>query len=145
MDICQSVLASFFVRTALGQYELDTPDKLLHLLTSITRNKLTSQYSRLYAQKRDVRREASIGDNASQVAAQTSDPSEQASAKEILEKVRSRLSVDERHLADQRALGLGWKEIAIEIGGTEEAARKKLTRAVNQAMAEIGLVEVSDE
>ena len=25
-DICQSVLASFFVRAALGQYDLDTPE-----------------------------------------------------------------------------------------------------------------------
>src|SRR6478609_4146362 len=28
-DICQSVLASFFVRTALGEYELNTPVQLL--------------------------------------------------------------------------------------------------------------------
>ncbi len=35
MDICQSVLATFFVRTALGQYELDTPEQLINLLTSI--------------------------------------------------------------------------------------------------------------
>ena len=35
MDICQSVLASFFVRAALGQYGLDSPEQLLRLLTSI--------------------------------------------------------------------------------------------------------------
>ena len=29
MDICQSVLASFFVRAALGQYSLKTPEELL--------------------------------------------------------------------------------------------------------------------
>src|ERR1700745_1945673 len=69
MDICQSVLASFFVRTALGQYELDTPEQLLQLLTSIARNKLTNQANRLRAQRRDIRRDAPIGDNAGQVAA----------------------------------------------------------------------------
>jgi hypothetical protein len=47
MDICQSVLASFFVRTALGQYEVDSPEHLLGLLTSITRNKLANQAKRL--------------------------------------------------------------------------------------------------
>ena len=35
MDVCQSVLASFFVRAALGQYELDSPDQLLGLLATI--------------------------------------------------------------------------------------------------------------
>ena len=43
MDICQSVLASFFVRTALGQYELETPEQLLKLLATMTRNKLANQ------------------------------------------------------------------------------------------------------
>ena len=36
MDICQSVMASFFVRAALGQYELNTPDQLLRLLATMT-------------------------------------------------------------------------------------------------------------
>jgi len=40
MDICQSVLASFFVRAALGQYELETPGHLLKLLVSMSRKKL---------------------------------------------------------------------------------------------------------
>ena len=52
MDICQSVMASFFVRTALGQYELDTPEQMLGLLTTIARNKLTNQANRLKAGKR---------------------------------------------------------------------------------------------
>src|SRR5438874_1787325 len=29
MDICQSVLASFFVRTAAGQFEFDSPEDLV--------------------------------------------------------------------------------------------------------------------
>src|SRR5471030_1526713 len=62
MDVCQSVLASFFVRTALGQYDLDTPQQLLHLLSSIARNKLTNQVNRLKAKRRDIRRDADVGD-----------------------------------------------------------------------------------
>ena len=61
-DICQSVLASFFIRTALGQFEVDTPEELLNLLTAIARNKLTNQAQRLKAQKRDVRRDATGDD-----------------------------------------------------------------------------------
>ena len=40
MDICQSVLGSFFVRAATGQYKLETPEHLLKLLTTMARNKL---------------------------------------------------------------------------------------------------------
>jgi hypothetical protein len=43
MDICRSVLASFFVRTAAGQFEFHTPDDLVKLLVTMTRNKLASQ------------------------------------------------------------------------------------------------------
>lgn len=145
MDICQSVLASFFVRTALGQYELDTPDQLLHLLTSITRNKLTNQVNRQGAQRRDFRRDTPIGADAGRLLDAASDPSEQASARELLHKVRERLAADERHLAEQRALGRAWGEIAQEVGGTPVALRKKLSRALDRVMAELGLDEVADE
>lgn len=144
MDICQSVLASFFVRTALGQYELDSPEQLLNLLTSITRNKLTNQANRLRAQRRDIRREAGGGDEAALVPDQASDPSEQAAAREILEKVRDRLDDAERYLAEQRSLGRSWKELADELGGTDVALRKKLTRALDRVMTELGLDEASD-
>src|SRR6476469_3927983 len=42
MDICQSVLASFFVRAAAGQYELDRPEQLVRLLVAIARTKVAS-------------------------------------------------------------------------------------------------------
>jgi RNA polymerase sigma-70 factor (ECF subfamily) len=145
MDICQSVLASFFVRTALGQYELNTPESLLNLLTSITRNKLTNQVNRAKAKRRDIRREDDKGDDGPVAVDEASDPSEQVSAKEILMKVRDKLDPEEGFLAEQRALGLGWKEIAKQVGGTDVALRKKLTRALNRVMAELGLDEQPDE
>ena len=40
MDICQSVLASFFVRAAMGQYEIATPDDLLKLLAQMALRQL---------------------------------------------------------------------------------------------------------
>src|SRR4051794_27132684 len=53
MDVCQSVLGSFFIRAALGQYELDEPQHLLKLLTAMTRNKLAAQIRKQRAQRRD--------------------------------------------------------------------------------------------
>src|SRR5262245_46719373 len=62
MDICQSVLASFFVRTAAGQYDLDQPDQLLKLLVTMARNKLVSESRRQQRQRRDIRRQTATGE-----------------------------------------------------------------------------------
>ena len=145
MDICQSVLATFFVRTALGEYELDSPEQMLKLLTTIARNKLANQANRLKAKRRDIRRESHGDDEVGLVMDASSDPSEQVSAREILEKVRTRLDDSERYLAEQRSLGRGWKEIAEELGSTDVALRKKLTRALSRVMTELGLDENHDE
>src|SRR5262249_46331816 len=55
-DICQSVLASFFLRAASGQYELETPGQLVKLLTAMARNKLLKQARDQQAARRDRRR-----------------------------------------------------------------------------------------
>ncbi len=143
-DVCQSVLASFFVRTALGQYEVDTPAQLLNLLTAIARNKLSNQANRLRAKRRDIRRDTAAGDGGPVVADDASDPSEQASAREILEKVRARLDPAELYLAEQRGAGRSWQDLADELGGTDVALRKKLTRALSRVMAALGLEDDDD-
>src|SRR5216684_1879066 len=56
MDICQSVLASFFVRAASGQFDLEQPEQLLGLLVQMARHKLANQVQMQQAQRRDVRR-----------------------------------------------------------------------------------------
>src|SRR5262252_1078687 len=43
MDVCQSVMRSFFVRAASGQFSMDTPEQVLALLTAMARNKLATQ------------------------------------------------------------------------------------------------------
>src|SRR5262245_60860285 len=43
MDICQSVLASFFLRAAAGQYDLERPEQLVGLLVTMVRNKVASR------------------------------------------------------------------------------------------------------
>src|ERR1051325_9878786 len=62
MDICQSVLASFFVRAASGQYDLREPAQLVALLTQMARNKLAMRARGEYQQRRDIRRTRSISD-----------------------------------------------------------------------------------
>jgi RNA polymerase sigma-70 factor (ECF subfamily) len=143
-DVCQSVLASFFIRTALGEYDIDSPEQLLKLLAAITRNKVTNQANHLRAQRRDIRRETSATEAAEFGPDRASDPSEQASARELLDKVRDRLGPDERYLAEQRSIGRTWKELADELGGTDVALRKKLSRALDTVMAGLGLEDAVD-
>ena len=56
-----------------------------------------------------------------------------------------RLSKEERRLADLRAAGREWADIADDLGGTAEARRKQLTRAISRVSRELGLDEGDDE
>src|SRR6266481_6255167 len=56
MDICQSVLANFFVRVASGQFEIDTPGELVKLLVTMARNRLSNHVRQQRAARRDLRR-----------------------------------------------------------------------------------------
>jgi RNA polymerase sigma-70 factor (ECF subfamily) len=142
MDVCQSVLASFFLRTAAGEYDLDEPRQLVGLLVQMARNKLASAARRQHRQKRDNRRVAEgAAEEMGQVAGAEPTPSRLVAGKELLEQFRTRLSEEERRLADLRHEGLGWAEIADRVGGTAQARRMQLARAVERVSRELGLDE----
>jgi RNA polymerase sigma-70 factor (ECF subfamily) len=136
MDICQSVLASFFIRAALGQYELNTPDQLMRLLATMARNKLSNQVARQRAGRRDYRRVT--GDSADEGGSDPT-PSRQVAARELLAEARRRLTDEERDLLDRREQGQEWNAIAADLGGSAEALRKKLTRAIDRITGQLGL------
>jgi RNA polymerase sigma-70 factor (ECF subfamily) len=141
MDICQSVLASFFVRAASGQYDLDEPGQLRKLLVGIARNKVAFQARRQRAKRRDHRRNLA-GEAANvEAVANSPSPSRQLAGEELLREFRDRLTEQERCLADLRAQGRQWAEIAAEVGGTPQALRKQLARAVERVIKELGLEE----
>jgi RNA polymerase sigma factor (sigma-70 family) len=133
VDICQSVLASFFMRAAAGQYELDQPEQLLRLLVVMTRHKLSKQARRHRAEKRDYR-VAEDRDHASLEAEPGAEPtpSRLVASRELLAAFRARLSDEERMLADLRAGGCGWAEISSRFGGTPQGRRMQLARAVRR-------------
>jgi RNA polymerase sigma factor (sigma-70 family) len=132
-DVCQSVMASFFVRAAAGRYELEQPDHLLRLLVVMTRNKVTKQVRRNSADRRDYRRlEPRDPAYLDGRLAEVPNPSRLIAGRELLEELRRRLSEEERRLADLRADGCEWAEIAAELGGTPQARRKQLARALDR-------------
>ena len=129
-DICQSVMASFFVRAAAGQYDLDQPDQLLRLLVVMTRHKLANQARRHRAEMRACRRLAACDPAYLDGRSAAPSPSRLVVGRELLAEVNRQLSKEERLLAELRADGCEWTEIAARLGGTAEARRKQLARAV---------------
>ena len=140
VDICQSVLANFFVRAASGQFELDTADQLVKLLVTMARNKLTNYALQQRAARRDCRR---IGKDVSEseLVDPCPSPSKVVVNQELLQECRRRLSEEERHLADLRALGRSWDEIAAEVGAKPDTVRSRLTRALDRVAHELRLEE----
>jgi RNA polymerase sigma-70 factor (ECF subfamily) len=138
MDVCQSVLASFFTRAAAGQYDLEKPEQLVKLLVAITRNKVAFQARRQHAQRRDNRRMESI-DPAETLESREIGPDRIVEAQDLLHAFRERLTSEERQLADLRGQGKSWEEIATDLGGTPNARRVQLARAADRVAREMGL------
>jgi RNA polymerase sigma-70 factor (ECF subfamily) len=134
-DILQSVLLNFFVRAANGQFELEKPEQLINLLKTMAQNKLVDR-----ARRESVRKTQDVDANvlASQ-AGPDGTPSSIVAQEELLQEACRRMTPEELQLAERRARGWTWQEIAAEIGRTAEAARKIWERAKKRVRRELGL------
>jgi RNA polymerase sigma-70 factor (ECF subfamily) len=66
-------------------------------------------------------------------------PSRVVSGREMLAELRRRLTPEERRVADLRAEGCQWAEIAAVLGGTAQARRRQLARALDRIAALVDL------
>ena len=139
IDICQSVLKSFFIRAASGQYDLETPEQLLGLLATMARRKLTSESRRQRAQRRGGQHHTTSGQDVQVFTDPGASPPDEVEARDLLQEVRRRLAPDERELLDLRNQGHDWGEVAVRLGGTTGGLRKKLSRAIDRVASELGL------
>jgi RNA polymerase sigma-70 factor (ECF subfamily) len=144
VDVCQSVLASFFVRAAAGQYDLDDPAQLIALLVRMARNKLAGQVRFHHRERRDARQAVGMAAAGEPVAREPT-PSRVIAGRELLEALRGRLTAEERELADRRGAGQGWAEIAAALGGTANARRMQLKRAIDRVAPALGLASEGEE
>ena len=145
MDICQSILANFFVRATAGQFEIDTPEQLLKLLATMIRNKVTDHARRQNADRRDMGRTADVQIDDLPLFAVQDTPSQIVSARELAHEAHERFAPDERQIVDRRGNGQSWDEIAADLGGSPEALRKKMTRAVDRVAEELGLGKTDND
>src|SRR5262245_55789534 len=84
MDICQSVMASFFLRVASGQFDIEQPEQLVKLLSAMARNKLAGQARAQQRQRRDYRRVEGGMPSDQRVIDQEASPSLQVAGHELL-------------------------------------------------------------
>ena len=144
MDVCQSILSDFFLRASAGMYDIDDPQHVLALLSTMARNKVRNLARDQRRGRRDARRKEPLG---SWDPADSADPtaSRIVAGREMLQLLRSRFTDEERRLADLRGDGADWAAIAAELGGTPDARRKQYARAVNRIARELGLDEHGED
>ena len=112
---------------------------------TIARNKVAHQARQRQAQRRDRRREVAVDRSGHEPAARDPSPSRIVSGREMLAELRRRLTPEELRVADLRAEGRPWAEIAAALGGTVEARRKQLARALDRVTAQLDLGGRGDE
>jgi RNA polymerase sigma factor (sigma-70 family) len=139
MDICQAVMLSFFVRAASGVFEIANSKDLVNLLAAMTRRKLAAAARTHYQHKRDIRRGVHDSATMKKLADPNPTPSQDAVHHELVVRVRNALSTEERELTDLRRNGCEWIEIAERVGGTPQARRMQLARAIDRVSNELGL------
>jgi RNA polymerase sigma-70 factor (ECF subfamily) len=142
VDVCQSVMFSFFVRARLGDYDIAGPRELARLLAAMARNKVAAVARRHGAARRDFRRAEALG--GADVAALGPSPDSAVANQELLREVRARLSEEEQRIAELRSAGRNWAEVAEALGGTADGRRMQLARAAGRVLRELGL-EAEDE
>ncbi len=138
MDICQSVLCDFFVRSALGDFDLSDPSRLVRLLIGMASNKVAERARHHQRSKRDVRAVIPLETEAAGSLEGPDLPGRIVSARDLLDQCRALLSEPERQLVDLRSQGEDWATIALATGGTPEARRKQFARAIARVVAKLG-------
>jgi RNA polymerase sigma-70 factor (ECF subfamily) len=142
IDVCQSVFAGFFRAIRLGRYDLKTPEDLCKLLVVMARNNVISQMRRPHVSRQQERKSPDGDHDACELlVSREASPGGQTEARDLLEAVRSRLTDEERWLAEQHALGRSWAEIAAELHASPEALRKRHDRALQRVAQELRLEE----
>jgi DNA-directed RNA polymerase specialized sigma24 family protein len=130
MDVCQSVLASFFLGAATGAYDVSEQRQLVALLVKMARNKLAMRARDQYRQRRDVRRLRPSSHSPESLVSKAPGPTRQVAGKELLDRALAMMSNDTRGIAERRMRGESWSDIALDLGGTPDARRKQYERAV---------------
>ena len=138
MDICQSVFGNFFRNAVTGDLELNTPNQLLGLLVTMTRNRVVDEHRRQTRKKRNAGETPLVAE--SQMLVEDSPgPKTAFELKDLLTQVRAKFTAEELKIADYRNSGLTWDEISVELGESSEVLRKRLERAIDRVRTQFSV------
>ena len=127
-DICQSILANFFLKGAATRYDLESPEQLRRLFMVMVRN-------RVYGHVRHVKSDRSTVSLAFDAPSRQQQPVEELVDKEFREFLSGKLSPEEIDIAERRFRGSTWQDIADALGGNADARRMQFTRLANRLLA----------
>jgi hypothetical protein len=129
LDVCQSVLGDFFARTLGKHYPLQSTEDLCRLLATMARRKVADK-------RRMLARHPDRLPKGWDAPAADPPPDEAAARQEMVHKILDRFTPRERWLAEQRALGRSWVDLAREAGAEPDLLRIQYARAVTRVRAQ---------
>ena len=133
------------MRLPADQFDLEYPGQVANLLAQLAHNRVRSHRAKHRAGKRDRRLVEGEGEAAlAAVIDPAGDPASVVENRDLLERLFDRLAPDARAIAELRATGQGWPEIAARCGKRPDAVRKQYERAVDRALETMGLKESDD-
>jgi RNA polymerase sigma factor (sigma-70 family) len=142
-DVVQSVMRSFCLRYADGQFAVGSWDSLWALLAKITTNKCLTRSERYRTLKRDARREQSIDDpalveSAIEMWSREPQPDEAVLLAETVEGlIKSLESERERAILELALQGYSADEIGPRVGRTGRSVQRVLTRVRERLTASL--------
>jgi RNA polymerase sigma factor (sigma-70 family) len=142
-DLCQVVLASVLVGSALGRYDVADTEAMKKLLARIAANRVIDLVRRPEFRRPVV----PVGDGSDgvEVVARTPGPTSQVALHELIQKADRLLTEGERPIAELRKEGLTWEEIGQRLGKSADAVRKSLDRATRRILLALGMGGPNDE
>lgn len=141
-DICQSVFGSFFLRMALGQFDIANAMDLLSLLGTMARNRVAHHAKMLRAARRDVRRDVPVAVDDLDLPVNEESPSQIIASQELITAFFQQLDDENKSIADLRRDGRTWDEIGVSLGRTGEAVRKQYQRTLQRISRELGIEDL---
>ena len=129
-DIFQSLLKDLLSQEHSPAPVAGDSAELVAYLAAAVRNKVITRA------RKESRHQGSLPDDWNPVGTEVS-PERQIEDQDFRQTIRSRLSGINPVLFDLKAQGLTWPEIAERVGGNPDSLRRRLTRAVAAALAEL--------
>jgi RNA polymerase sigma-70 factor (ECF subfamily) len=137
-DICQSIFKSLFVGLRDGRFVLNQPEQLQKLLSAMVRFKVATKARRLSVTLREV---LDLDAPWERVDSRPG-PEKVVDDRDLLDTILRQFTTDELDLLVRRLHEQPWPAIAESVGGTAEALRKKLARALERVRGHPELYDI---